>query len=361
MDAASTPVLHAGTSASFSALTTLRAGGPATRLLIARTRAEVLDTIGASDRADEPLLAVGGGSNLVVADAGFDGTAVKIATAGRHLTTYGRWVELVVEAGESWADLVDFCVEENLSGIECLAAIPGTCGAVPVQNVGAYGQEVSSTITSVEAFDRRRGRIVEFSAPMCGFAYRSSRFKGSNRWVILSVKLRLRRSRLSAPLRYAQVTDALDIGIGSSAPIPEVRDAVVQLRRSKGMVLDLADGDTRSVGSFFTNPILGPNDMEALRRQVRDRLGSGVAIQRFPAGNGYEKVSAAWLIEQAGYRRGFRLGAAGISSKHALALVLHGGHSAEPVLGLARLIRAAVNEKFGVTLEVEPTLVGARL
>ena len=353
------PPAHEG--ATFAELTTLRAGGPAACLVTAVTRSELLAAIESAEIAGDTSMVVGQGSNLVVGDDGFDGTVIRVASTGKRVERVDNSVELTSEAGELWADLVASCVNDGLSGIECLAAIPGTVGATPVQNVGAYGQEVASTIERVEAWDRLEGKVVEFSGRSCGFGYRSSLFRQSSRWVILSVTFRLACSGMSGPLSYTQLTNVLDIPTGSAAPLREVHDAVVQVRRDKGMVLDPADPDTRSVGSFFTNPILDSEHMSRLNRLVRYELGGTVEVPRFPADHDHEKVSAAWLIESAGFQRGYRFGPAGISSKHALALMLHDGHSTEPLIALARLIRQAVFEKFGVDLETEPTLVATRL
>lgn len=257
--------------------------------------------------------------------------------------------------------LVESCVAERLSGIECLAGIPGLLGAVPVQNVGAYGQEVTSTVISVEAWDRRAGRIVDLDGVSCQFDYRTSRFRHRSRWVILSVRFRLRRSALSKPIRYSQLASAGGVDIGARLLIEEVSSVVIGLRRAKGMVLDPTDPDTRSVGSFFTNPLLSRGELARLRRRIEEHLGTSVAGAVFAASGDHSKLPAAWLVEQAGFSRGYQMGAASISTKHTLALTVREGTSVEPLLALARIVRNGVRDAFGVVLEPEPTFVGVSL
>jgi UDP-N-acetylmuramate dehydrogenase len=325
--------------------TTLRVGGPARRFVVAEREPDLVDAL----REDGPLLVLGGGSNLLVAEAGFDGTVVKIATRGidREGDT------LTVSAGEVWDDLVATCVSEGLSGVEALSGIPGLVGAVPMQNVGAYGQDVSETIVRVRTWDREAREIVVFDREACRFAYRSSVFRGKDRHVILDVTFALERSPLAKPVRYAELAKGLDVTEGTRAPLARVRDTVIALRRKKGMVLDDADPDTRSAGSFFTNPILAASEVERLPADV----------PKFPEADGRIKVSAAWLIERAGFAKGFTLdGRAAISSKHALALTNKTGDaSSDDVVRLARAIRDGVRERFGVTLENEPVFVGTSL
>lgn len=350
-----------GEGASLADLTTLGVGGPAAELVVARSRAEIVETVAAADRSGRAVLVLGGGSNVVVGDQGFPGVVLRLATTGRAAVADGDSTLVTVEAGEDWGAFVDSCVADGLAGVECLAGIPGLVGAVPVQNVGAYGQEVAGTITRVEVWDRHTGRTVELDAASCGFEYRSSRFKHRDRMVILSVTFGLRRSPLSEPVRYAELARALDAEVGERRPLAAVRDAVVALRRGKGMVLDPGDPDTRSVGSFFTNPILTAAQLGDLQRRVADRLGPSAAVPTFAADGDRVKVPAAWLIERAGFQRGYRLGDAAISSKHTLALTVRRGRSAEPLLALARTIRDGVHSALGVTLEPEPVMVGAKL
>jgi UDP-N-acetylmuramate dehydrogenase len=325
-------------------LTTLRLGGPAARLVEARTEGELAEAVRS---AYEPLLVLAGGSNVVIADEGFPGTVVHVLTRGVERDG----PRLVVQAGEDWDELVADCVRRGLQGFECLAGIPGSVGATPIQNVGAYGQEVSETVESVRVLDRASGRIEEMSAADCGFAYRSSVFKYRDRRVVLSVTFRLREDDRSGPLRYAELARALGVPVGGSAPLAEVREAVLALRRGKGMVIDPEDPDSVSAGSFFTNPILEPEAFAALAARADDPPA-------FPEPDGRIKTSAAWLIERAGFHRGYGDGRAGISTKHTLALVNRGGATTAELLAVAREIAAGVESAFGVALRPEPVLVG---
>ena len=361
--------------------TTLRLGGPARRLVEAATETEIVAEVEAADERDEPLLVLGGGSNLVVADEGFPGTVVHISTSGVRHRTAGHGagpagqgpVEVTVAAGEDWDAVVAGCVGEGLAGLECLAGIPGRAGATPIQNVGAYGQEVADRIISVRVYDRARRSVIDLAGADCGFGYRTSDFKRSvqtqpaavtGRFVVLSVRFRLDRDHLSTPVRYPELARTLGVPEGGRAPLADVRSAVLSLRRGKGMVLDPGDPDTRSVGSFFLNPVLGPGQFAAVERAA----GPGARVPRYPAGDGQVKVSAAWLIEQAGFRKGYPATGAGtgpagarISSKHTLALVNPGGATTAGLLALAREIREGVRAAFGVELASEPVLVGAGL
>ena len=252
-------------------------------------------------------------------------------------------------------------VAGGLAGIECLSGIPGSAGATPIQNVGAYGQEVSETITRVRAYDREAQAIVELAPEPCGFAYRSSAFRHSDRHVVLAVAFELPRSERSAPVRYAELARSLDVEVGGTAPLAEVRAAVLELRRGKGMVLDPGDPDTASAGSFFTNPILDAEAFAALEARVAERLGPEERPPRFAEADGRAKTSAAWLIERAGFRRGHGEGAIRLSSKHTLAITNRGGGSAQELVALARELRDGVRGAFGVELRPEPTLVGIEL
>ncbi|MEU7717477.1 UDP-N-acetylmuramate dehydrogenase [Streptomyces tibetensis] len=340
-------------------LTTFRLGGPATRLLTATTDDEVIAAVREADETGTPLLLIGGGSNLVIGDKGFDGTALVIATRGFSLD--GTTLELA--AGEVWTDAVARTVEGGLAGIECLAGIPGSAGATPIQNVGAYGQEVSSTITEVVAYDRRTGDTVTLANGDCAFSYRHSRFKSDpERYVVLRVRFSLEDAGgLSAPLRYAETARALGVEPGDRVPLAQARETVLKLRAGKGMVLDPEDHDTWSAGSFFTNPILTDTDFETFRTRVRDRLGDGVEPPAYPAGEGRTKTSAAWLIDKAGFTKGYGDGPARISTKHTLALTNRGSATTEDLLALAREVVAGVHEAFGITLVNEPVTVGVSL
>ncbi|MET9526246.1 UDP-N-acetylmuramate dehydrogenase [Streptomyces coeruleorubidus] len=340
-------------------LTTFRLGGPATRLVTATTDDEVIAVVREADEAGTPLLLIGGGSNLVIGDKGFEGTALVIATKGYSLD--GTSLELA--AGEVWTDAVSRTVEAGLAGIECLAGIPGSAGATPIQNVGAYGQEVSSTITEVFAYDRRTGETVTLANEDCAFSYRHSRFKSDpERYVVLRVRFSLEDADgLSAPLRYAETARALGVGPGDRVPLASARDTVLKLRAGKGMVLDPEDHDTWSAGSFFTNPILTDADFATFRARVRDRLGDGVEPPAYPAGEGRTKTSAAWLIDKAGFTKGYGDGPARISTKHTLALTNRGSATTEDLLALAREVVAGVHDAFGITLVNEPVTVGVSL
>ena len=331
-----------------SELTTLRLGGPPRRLVEARDEAAVIAAVRAADAAGEPLLIVAGGSNLVVADAGFPGTVLRIATAGIEDGT--------VAAGEPWDPFVARCVAAGLAGVECLSGIPGSVGATPIQNVGAYGQEVAGVIVSVRAFDRRADAVQEIPAAGCGFAYRSSAFKRDpGRWVVLAVTFALQRQERSMPIRYAELARALGVPEGGTAPLAEVREAVLALRRRKGMVIDPGDPDSVSAGSFFTNPVLSPEAFAALEA----RAGNGSRPPRFAQPDGSVKTSAAWLIEHAGFSRGHGDPAAiAISSKHTLALTNRGAGTTAQLVALAREIADGVRERFGVELEPEPVFAG---
>ncbi|MFK4225006.1 UDP-N-acetylmuramate dehydrogenase [Streptomyces sp. NPDC019890] len=340
-------------------LTTFRLGGPATRLVTATTDDEVVAVVRAADAAGTPLLIIGGGSNLVIGDKGFEGTALRIATKGFEL--HGTRLELA--AGEVWTDAVARTVEAGLAGIECLAGIPGSAGATPIQNVGAYGQEVSSTITEVVAYDRRTGETVTVPNAECAFSYRHSRFKQDpDRYVVLRVRFELEDANgFSAPLKYAETARALGVEAGDRVPAAAARETVLKLRAGKGMVLEPEDHDTWSAGSFFTNPILDQAAYEAFLARVRDRLGPDVVPPAFPAGDGHTKTSAAWLIDRAGFTKGYGSGPARISTKHTLALTNRGEATTEDLLALAREVVAGVREAFGVTLVNEPVTVGVSL
>lgn len=340
-------------------LTTFRLGGPATRLVTATTDAEVIAAVREADDTETPLLIIGGGSNLVIGDKGFEGTALVIATRG--FTLQGAHLELA--AGEVWTDAVARTVEQGLAGVECLAGIPGSAGATPIQNVGAYGQEVSSTITEVVAYDRTTRTTVTLTNDECGFSYRHSRFKADpERYVVLRVRFALENANgLSGPIRYAETARALGVAPGDRVPLSAARETVLKLRSGKGMVLDPEDHDTWSAGSFFTNPILTDEEFAKFHARVRDRLGEDVQPPAYPAGNGRTKTSAAWLIDKAGFTKGYGTGPARISTKHTLALTNRGKATTEDLLALAREVVTGVNNAFGITLVNEPVTVGVTL
>lgn len=333
--------------------TTLRLGGPA-QAFVEVTEARGLETVlSKAEAEDEPVLVLGGGSNVVVADEGFPGTVVHMGIKGIRFERGASGVIAHVGAGEDWCAFVAQCVAEGLAGVECLSGIPGLAGATPVQNVGAYGQEVSETISCVTAWDRTRRSLLRMSPAECRFAYRDSLFKRNARYVVTEVEFRLLPSRSSCPLRYEELARRLGTRLGGNAPLEETAQAVIGLRRAKAMVLDPADPDSRSVGSFFTNPVLDNSGM-------RDLLELGPEVPRFAVVGG-TKVPAAWLVERAGFTRGYRRGGAAISSKHTLALTALDGGSAADVLALARDVREGVRQRFGVQLEIEPVLVGLHL
>ena len=339
-----------------AALTTLGVGGAPRRCVSAATEAELVDAVTAADDAGEPVLLVGGGSNLLVGDGPVDAVVVLVRTRGREVVSGDACggTFLQVAAGEDWDDLVADAVARELVGLEALSGIPGSTGATPVQNVGAYGQEVADTVATVRTWDRRDRRVRTLAGPDCGFGYRTSRFKtgDAGRFLILSVTFQLTRSARSAPVRYRELADRLGVAVGDRAPLADVREAVLALRAGKGMVLDADDRDTASAGSFFTNPVVDVATAAALPPEA----------PRYPTADGRVKTSAAWLVEHAGFGRGHGLpGPASLSTKHTLALTNRGGASAEDLLALAREVRAGVREAFGVELEAEPTLVGCAL
>jgi UDP-N-acetylmuramate dehydrogenase len=335
--------------------TTLRLGGPAARFVRAERSADLVDAVRAADAADERLLVLGGGSNLVIADAGFDGTVVQVATTGCGYDRLGDGsVQLTVEAGMDWDATVARTVAEDLGGLECLSGIPGLVGATPVQNVGAYGVEIADLLVSVDLLDRRSGQVRTVAADALGLGYRTSVLKGADSAVVLRVRFVLADGGLSAPIRYAELARVLGVAVGARVPVAAARAAVLELRRGKGMVLDAADHDTWSCGSFFTNPVLPDAALPAVRERVPD-----AAMPTYPAGPGRTKLLAAWLIERAGFGVGYA-GAGGrvaLSGKHTLALTNRGSASTADLLALAREVRDGVVAAFGVELRPEPVLV----
>ncbi|HET8914993.1 MAG TPA: UDP-N-acetylmuramate dehydrogenase [Propionibacteriaceae bacterium] len=333
--------------------TTLRVGGPARRMITVETEAALAEAIADLDGSGEPLLVLGGGSNVLVGDAGFDGTVVKIATQGiAEDTAACSGAVITVAAGEPWDPLVSYAIDRGWSGIEAMSGIPGLVGATPIQNVGAYGAEVSELISVVRTLERSTGQRKTFFPIECGFGYRTSRFKSDpGRFVILSVTFQLRLGSMSQPIRYPELARVLGVEVGQRAPAAEVRQAVLALRSAKGMVLVEDDHDTWSAGSFFTNPILSQAKAHALPTDA----------PRFSQPDGTVKTSAAWLIEKAGFGKGYGRGAARLSAKHTLALTNRGAASAAELLSLAREIRAGVQAKFGIELVPEPVLVGCEL
>lgn len=389
-------------------LTTLRVGGRAHRVVVATTVDEVVQTALAAWADDEPLLVLGGGSNVVCGDDGFDGTVLVVATRGierlqvaahaasgppsspedrlRGLERSLRpalqreEVRVRVQAGESWDALCAEAVAQGWSGIEALSGVPGSCGAAPIQNIGAYGQELAATLAAVEFLDRDTGTVRRLPASELRLGYRTSVFKQGLSGVVLAVELLLHRAVaegpvLSSPVAYAQLADALGVPLGGRVPIAAMRDTVLALRRSKGMVLDPTDPESVSVGSFFTNPIVTERFARTLPREaprfptsgdepdIVVPLGAALPPRPAPDGEPRVKLSAAWLIEHAGIQRGFRLPGsdAHISRKHTLAIVNGGQATAAQVLELARYIQHRVQSEFGVILQPEPTMVAVSL
>ncbi|OJX93951.1 MAG: UDP-N-acetylenolpyruvoylglucosamine reductase [Micrococcales bacterium 73-15] len=355
-------------------LTTLRVGGPVAEYVEATTEAEILDVVRRADAEGRQLLVLGGGSNLLASDEPFDGVVVRDLRRGlalRESSACGG-ADVVIPAGHGWDDVVVEAIENDWSGIEALSGIPGSVGATPVQNVGAYGQEVGDVLAFVRTWDRGTGRIRTLARSELGLGYRTSILKRSTRdgdpvgddgeparrwaptprYVVLEVGLQLPLASRSAPVRYAELARTLGVEVGARVPSRDVRAAVLGLRRGKGMVLDAADHDTWSAGSFFTNPI------------VSDAVAAGLpeGAPRFPLGDGRVKTSAAWLISTAGFERGFGLpGPASLSTKHSLALTNRGTATAADLLALARTVRDGVAAAFGIVLEPEPVLLGVEL
>jgi UDP-N-acetylmuramate dehydrogenase len=330
-------------------LTTLGIGGPARYFVEAHSADDICDALAFAREQELEVFTLGGGSNLVVADEGFNGLVLKIGISDiapqNNVFTVG--------AGVNWDAFVSHAVQQNFAGIECLSGIPGTVGGTPVQNVGAYGQEVSETITEVEALDKISGEIVSFSNQDCGFAYRTSRFNTTerDRWIILRVSFALTPG--GAPkLAYADLRRAFPNGTPSLA---EVRHTIIRIRGSKGMVLDPKDPDSRSAGSFFKNPVVTAEQYADVSERA---LARGLLVPNYPALGAQHKISAAWLIEQAGFSRGLTCGRVGVSSKHTLALVNLGGATASELIALKNRIQTAVHDQFGIDLKPEPVFLG---
>ncbi|WP_062298224.1 UDP-N-acetylmuramate dehydrogenase [Demequina maris] len=345
-----------------ASLTTLRVGGPARELIEADSEAALIDAVRAADADGTPLLVVGGGSNLLVADEGFDGVVVRDAREDVSLVNDGACggLSITATAGTRWDRLVAQAVESEWSGFEALSGIPGSTGATPMQNVGAYGAEVKDLVAVIRTWDREAGSVRTLPLVKAEFGYRDSMLKRSMthgpwgptpRYVVLDVTFHTRMASLSAPVRYQQLATALDVELGARVPITEVREAVLALRSAKGMVLDPADHDTWSAGSFFTNPIVPDDAVPA-------------GAPRYPAADGLVKTSAAWLIEHAGFSKGFAVAPdapASLSTKHTLALTNRGDATAADIVALARAVRDGVRERFGISLVPEPVAVGLEI
>jgi UDP-N-acetylmuramate dehydrogenase len=322
-------------------LTTLAVGGPIDRLVEVHDADELVDAVRDADESGRPLLVLGGGSNVVAPDQGWPGDVVLVRSHGIERSGDA----LTVQAGHDWDALVAHTVENQLAGIEALSGIPGSTGATPIQNVGAYGQEVAQTVTAVRVYDRAEKSERTLTPEQCGFAYRDGRLKREpSRFVVLEVDFALHPGSRSRPVGYAELARTLGVEIGESAPLADVREAVLELRRGKGMVWDPSDPDSRSAGSFFTNPIVA-------QEQAVEGCPS------WPAGDGSVKLSAAWLVQHAGFGRGTRQGNVGTSSRHSLALTTEPGATAAELMAFAGRVIEAVRDQFGVTLVPEPTAV----
>jgi UDP-N-acetylmuramate dehydrogenase len=339
--------------------TTLGIGGPADHFLAAGDEGQVREALSWARRAGMPVFVLGGGSNVLFSDQGYRGLVLQVASRGIETAPDRSFLRVTAAAGEPWDDFVAWCTDRGLAGLECLSGIPGAVGATPIQNVGAYGQEVSETLVSLQAMDRRSGKVRRFDHRDCRFSYRWSVFKDEerDRHVILSVTFRL-QLRGAPAVRYPELERHLAERHRVEADLATVREAVIALRRRKGMVLDPEDPDSRSDGSFFLNPVLRKGELERFLARLAGLGEDPDRVPRFPAPDG-TKLSAAWLIERAGFRRGHRHGNVGLSSKHALAIVNRGGGTAREVLELAALLQRQVEERFGVRLEPEPRLLAA--
>jgi len=334
-----------------ASITTLRVGPTARRVITCASTDQVVSTLRALDEEREPVLVLGGGSNVVVADELTDLTVVRIASTEVAVESS----LLRVEAGADWDTVVARSVQAGLGGLECLSGIPGSAGATPVQNVGAYGVEVADCMTRVLLLDRRSGGVRWVAAGELGFGYRHSTLKNSSDATVLEVEFELDPAGRSAPVRYGELATALGVAAGDRTDPVRVREAVLALRTAKGMVLDEDDHDTWSVGSFFTNPVVSAEQFEHIRQE------SAVPVPHYPADGGV-KLAAGWLVERAGFGKGFPgSGPCRLSTKHALALTNRGGATAADVLALARTVRDGVRAAFGVTLVPEPVLVGCSL
>lgn len=336
--------------------TTLELGGRARFFLEAARQSELLDALRWAAAQGVPAALLGGGSNVVVDDEGFPGLVVRVATRGIEVARSAQEIYLTAAAGEPWDKVVNLAVGEGWAGIECLSGIPGTTGATPIQNVGAYGQEVGQVLHSLRALDRSTWQVVTLTGAELQLGYRTSLLRRQpGRWAVLAVTLALRAGG-AATVCYRELEELLQTG-GRDPGLARVRQAVLELRRGKSMLLTPDDPNRRSVGSFFLNPVVTPAVAEDVARRAVDLgdLGHSAELPRFPSPEGLVKLPAAWLVERAGFPRGFRRGAVGLSSRHALALVHHGGGSAAELLALARDIVTAVEERFGVSLVPEPT------
>lgn len=331
--------------------TSLRVGGPAQNFVEVGTESEIIAALEAA--GDSPVLIIGGGTNLLIADKGFDGTVIRITNSALQAEVDAcSGATLTIGAGENWDDFVATTLERGWAGLETLSGIPGNVGAAPIQNIGAYGHEVSEFITRVRTYDRQAKAIKTFTNRECEFSYRDSIFKKSKgRYVVLDVQFQLRRGEITTPILYAELAKKLGVEVGEKAPINVTRKAVLELRAGKGMLLNDTDRDSWSAGSFFTNPVIS--------EEQANQLPEGAP--KWPMADGRVKTSAAWLIERSGIAKGDAVGGARVSTKHVLALTNSGSATAQEISELAKAVQAKVQEKFGITLEPEVNLVGVSL
>jgi UDP-N-acetylmuramate dehydrogenase len=333
--------------------TSLHLGGPAKRLIHAKSESELVDAVKSADASGEPVLIIGGGSNVLIGDQGFDGTVIRVETKGNSATVDACSGGMIaVAAGEDWDGFCKWAVANGFVGVETLSGIPGTIGASPIQNIGAYGHEVAEVIARVRTWDRKSGAYKTFANSECGFEYRSSIFKKErDRYLILEVTFQLEKGEMSLPIKYEELAKALKVNLGDRVLLEDARKAVLALRAVKGMLLDAKDHDTWSAGSFFVNPIVSSEVAAKLPAEA----------PRWPQPDGRVKTSAAWLMEKSGIRKGHCHEGAGVSNKHVLALVNNGNAKASDIIDLARASRKAVNDKFGIMLEPEVQFVGISL
>ena len=330
---------------SLAPLTTLKVGGPASFFVRAESESQIVDAFEYARKNDLKVFVLGGGSNVLVSDAGFAGLVIQVALKG--IETLGSRV--TAAAGEDWDPFVEYCVGKDLAGLECMSGIPGFVGGTPVQNVGAYGQEVAESIVQVKCFDRTEKNIVELENSECGFSYRTSIFNSSqrNRYVVLAVTYNLGEHG-DPKIVYKDLKEHFQ---DRQPTLAETREAVLKIRRAKSMVIDPADPNSQSAGSFFKNPIVDIARFEKIASSLAD-------VPHFAAGDGLVKIPAAWLIEQSGFSKGYRMGNAGVSTNHSLALVNFGGASASEIVDLKEKIQRVVAEKFDILLQPEPVFVG---
>jgi UDP-N-acetylmuramate dehydrogenase len=334
-----------------SKYTSFRVGGPASKIIQVSTEAEIIAAI--EDAGDSPILIMGGGTNVLISDKGFDGTVIRISNNSVQSEVDAcSGATLTIGAGEDWDTFVQTTIDRGFAGLETLSGIPGTVGAAPIQNIGAYGHEVAEFITRVRTYDRQEKALKTFTNSECQFSYRNSYFKAHpGRYVVLEVQFQIRRGEFSDPITYVELSKKLGIEPGEKAPVAATRAAVLELRASKGMLLKNDDHDSWSAGSFFTNPIIS--------QQAADELPN--AAPKWPLNDGRVKVSAAWLIENSGIHKGDEVGGARISTKHVLALSNSGNATASDIAELAKRARNQVKEVFGITLEAEVNLVGVEI